>query len=346
MTLWKRGNVFWAYVYVRGIRHAKSTGTGNRRLAEQIEQKFKEDLNLKRQGVSQLAPEMTFGELAARFLADGIHKPWHLDRLKVLLPYFGETPIGEITKNLARAYRRDRHAVKRLTDTTVNRDLECLRHLLFFAADEGLLVTNPLSRMRLERERRRKRPVVSLEEEDKLLQAAHPHLRPILIMALHTGMRRGELLTQRFEDIDFARRLLFVTRSKTPEGESREIPLPSRVFDLLSEMRHDQGLLFTYKGKPIHSIKTAWKTALRRSGIRRSRFHDLRHTFNTRLLEAGVIREVRMALMGHSLGDDPQAEYSHVELPPKRKAITMLEAWLEAERHAQGTANQGDKPDA
>ena len=151
MTLWKRGNVFWAYVYVDGIRHAKSTGTANRRIAEQIEQRFKEELNLKREGLGPLAPDLTFGELVARFLAEGEPKPYHLDRLKVLLPYFAETPIGRITKNLAQAYRKHRHALKRLTDTTVNRDLECLRHLLYWALDEGLLLTNQLSRMRLER---------------------------------------------------------------------------------------------------------------------------------------------------------------------------------------------------
>jgi integrase len=54
----------------------------------------------------------------------------------------------------------------------------------------------------------------------------------------------------------------------------------------------------------------------------------LRHTFNSRLLEAGVVREVRMSLMGHSLGDDPQSTYSHIELPLKRQAIHKLELWM------------------
>jgi hypothetical protein len=109
MTLFKRGNVFWAYAYVDGVRHAKSTGTSNRRQAEQIEQRFKDELNLKREGMSQLAPETAFAALAARFLAEGQVRQYHLDRLKVLLPYFGEMPIGRITKNLALAYRRHRH---------------------------------------------------------------------------------------------------------------------------------------------------------------------------------------------------------------------------------------------
>jgi integrase len=332
MTLYRRGKVWWSYVGVRGVRHSKSTNTSNHRLAEEVDRNHKHELAFVREQALQLKPDMPFEELAARFLANTGAKTWHLGRLKLLLPFFGEFSIGRVTKNLTREYRQWRHRHKTLTDTTVNRDLECLRHIFFWAVDEGLLLTNPLSRMKLERERKRKRPVLSLDEEELLVQAAAPHLRPIIITALDAGMRRGELLTQRWEDVDFARRLLFVTHSKTPEGESREIPLASRLFNLLWDMRENEGLIFTFKGQPVHSIKTAWKTTLLRAGIRRYRFHDLRHTFNTRLMEAGVIREVRMSLMGHSLGDDPQATYTHVELPVKREAIRKLESWTVEQR--------------
>ena len=340
MTLWKRGNVYWSYVWVDGIRHMKSTGTGNRRNAERVDERYREEANLKRYGMGQPAPDMTFTELAARFLDGSDTKPYHRERLKVLLPFWGGTPIGRITKNLTREYRRSRHAEKRLTDTTVNRDLECLRHILYWALDEGLLFANPLSRMRLERERKRKRPEMSLDEEDSLLRAAKPHLRPIIIAALDSGLRRGELLTERWDDIDFARRLLFVSRSKTPEGESREVPLTSRLFSLLWDMRENEGLIFKFKGKAIHSVKTAWKTARTKAGIRPYRFHDMRHTYNSRLMDAGVIREVRMSLMGHSLGDDPQATYTHVELPIKREAIRKLETWVADQR--KQLAGRGD----
>ncbi len=332
MSLWKRGNVYWSYVWVDGVRHMKSTGTGNRRHAERIDERYRDEANLGQHGVIVPSPNMTFGELAARFLAEGCPKPYHLDRLKALLPFWSETSIGHITKNMAREYRALRHREKQLTDTTINRDLECLRHILFWAVDEGLLVLNPLSRMQLERERKRKRPVISVEEEDLLLQAAAPHLRSIIIAALDAGMRRGEILTQRWEDVDFARRLLFISHSKTPEGESREVPLTNRLFNLLWEKREDEGLIFVFKGQPLRSIKTAWKAALRRANIRRYRFHDLRHGFNSRLIAAGVIREVRMSLMGHSLGDDPQGTYSHVELPAKQEAILKLESWTAEQR--------------
>jgi integrase len=89
--------------------------------------------------------------------------------------------------------------------------------------------------------------------------------------------------------MDLDRHLLFVTRSKTAEGEAREIPLTARLLGLLMATHQPNGTVFTFRDRPLHRIKTAWKAALRRSGIRPLRFHDLRHTFNNRLMEAGVM---------------------------------------------------------
>jgi integrase len=338
MSLWKRGRLYWTYVWMNGIRHAKSTGTANLRQATMIDQRFREELNLRRNQIIEPKPDMTLGELAVRFLAQGDRKDWHVDRLKVLLPYWSKVPIGRIHKSMVVDYRRQRHAAKQLTDTTINRDLEALRHILFWAVDEGLLLKNPFVRLRLVPERRKPRAVVSLEEEVKVIAAAAPHLRPIIITALDTGMRRGELLNQRWEHVDFNRRLLFVSRSKTAGGEGREIPLTERIYSLLLATRKPEGLLFTFKGKPIRIVKTAWKAAIRRAGIRYYRFHDLRHTFNTRLMEAGVMQEIRKALMGHSLGEDVNSIYTHIELPAKREAIRKLEAWLKTQASEQERA--------
>ena len=338
MSLFKRGNVYWSYVWEDGIRHARSTGTTNRRLAEQIDQKHKEEIRLKSAQLPDLRPKMLFAELAGRFLDQGSSKEWHRDRLKVLLPFFSTAEIGGITKGLVRRYREKRHSEKQLTETTVNRDIECLRHLLYWAVDEGILAANPIARIRLERERRKKKPVLSLTEEAQLLAAAAPHLRNITVFALDTGMRRGEILNQTWEDVDFERRLLNVTHSKTPEGEAREIPLTERVFTLLSGRKKDSGLIFTFEGKQIGSLKTGWKAAIRRAGIRYIRFHYLRHTFNTRLLELSVPREVRMALLGHTFGDTHES-YEHVEIPMKREAIRKLEAWHETETETRKEGN-------
>jgi len=95
--------------------------------------------------------------------------------------------------------------------------------------------------MPLVRERRTPRMVMSVAEEVHLLGAAAPHLRNLVIAAFDTGMRRGELLGQRWEHVDLGRNLLFVTRSKTAEGEAREIPLTRRLIALLARRSQSTG---------------------------------------------------------------------------------------------------------
>ena len=346
MTLYRRDRNYSIQLWVDGVRHLKSTGTNNRREAENIERQFREELNRRRHQIREASPDMTFADLAARFLADGSPCPYHVDRLKVLLPYFGESPIGRVSKPLVREFRRDRHKEKpKLSETTLNRDVEVLRHLLYWAVDEGFLTANPLARIHLPKQRRKPRPIMNVAEEEKVLTAASPHLRQIIIAALDTGMRRGELLTQRWEHIDFNRRLLLVSHAKTVGGEAREVPLTTRLTTLLSSFKKPEGLIFTFKGRPIKRIKTAWKATIRRAGTRYFRFHDLRHTFNTRLMEAGVIQDVRKALMGHSSGEEVNSLYTHIESPVKREAIRKLEAWVEVERQKQQQEDQGEPHD-
>ncbi len=340
MSLCRRGNVWWTYVWMKGVRHGKSTGTSNLKNARLIDQQFKEELNLQRHAIRPPRPEMPFAELAALCIAEGVAKPWVVGNLKVLLPYFGETPIGQFHKGLAREFRRFRHSQKTITEITVNRNLEALRHIFFWAVDEGYLVVNPLKNIPLVRERRKPRPVMTVEEETLLLPKAAPHLRAIVITALDTGMRRGEILNQRWEHVDLTRGLLAVTKSKTAQGEGREIPLTHRLFDLLAPLAKPEGLVFLYRGQAVRTPKTAWKAAIRRAGIRYLRFHDLRHTFNTRLMEAGVISDIRKALMGHSSGDDVHSTYTHVELPAKREAVRKLEAWVN-QQHLENQSKGG-----
>ncbi len=335
MSLFKRGNVWWSYTYTDGVREQFSTGTSNRRQAESIEAKRKEEIANRRFQIVQTDPNMTFGEIAARFMASGIARRHHLYHLNFLLPYFSDTTVLRLTKSMAEEFRRRRQAERPghpCKDATVNRDLSVLRHILYWAVDEQLLAANPLARLKMARERRTRRQILSVAEEQLLLAAAPDHLHAMIIAALDTGMRRGEITSQRWEDVDFPRKLLFVTRSKTPEGESREIPLTERLFDLLVKQQKSEGIIIGFRGEPVRIIKRSWKTALKNAGVRHVRFHDLRHTFNTRLMEAGVMQEVRMALMGHSSGSRMNSIYTHIELPIKREAIQKLETWVATQK--------------
>ena len=335
MSLYKRGNTYWSAIWIQGVRTMRSLGTSNRRRAETLEQQLRDELHTKRYRLPNLNPEMPFGELYARFLADGDVKPYHIERAKQFLPYFAEMPIGQISKNEITRYRKwrqDRYlenhqGAKSLSETTLNRDCEAIRHVLFWSVDEGFLPANPIARMRMPRARGRRRPVLPVADEVKLLAACSDHLRPIVTVALDSGLRRGELLNQRWEDLDFERKVISVSHSKTAEGEHRLVPMTQRVTEMLTVERKLSGMVFTFDGEPIGSIKTGWKGALRRSGIQRMRFHDLRHTFNSRLADLGVIADVRKALMGHSSGDDVNSLYTHVEIGSLREAIRRLDAW-------------------
>ena len=87
MSLFKRGDVWWSYFYKDGVRHQSSTGTANRRQAETIEAKFKEEVNNRRFQIIEADPNMEFGELAARFIASSV-RPHPIYHLKFLLPFF------------------------------------------------------------------------------------------------------------------------------------------------------------------------------------------------------------------------------------------------------------------
>jgi integrase len=335
MTLFKRGKVWWAYVTIDGIRHHKSTNTGNRREALTIGQEFEIELykQLTQPG-QRLQPEMKFSKLVSHFIAEGLAKAYALDRIKHLLPFFGDLKIGEINKSVVRRYRQERHAASTISVATVNRDMSVVRRILYFAQEDGYIATNPLARMRMERERRTKRPVLSYREEQEVMKFASPHLKPIILCALDTGMRRGEILSQDWRDVDFDNELLNVSHSKTPEGEMREIPLTRRLLAVLYPMRRSRGPVFTFDGEAIKLTKSAWAGALRRSKIRHFRFHDLRHTANTRLMLAGVMQEVRRELIGHSSrhSRDVNDRYTQIELPEKRDAIRKLDIWLQDQK--------------
>jgi len=369
VSLYRRGPVWWSAVWIDGVRHMRSLETGNRRQAEALENRWKDELHAQRFQLPQFRPDMPLAELWARFLAEGDVKPWHHQHAKAFLALFAETPIGRITKNDIARFRKFRHEEHRrthtkpgkpLSETTVNRDIEVIRHLLYWATDEGILAANPIARVRMVRERRARRPVLSVAEEVKLLTAAAKHLCPIILAALDTGMRRGELTSQTWEDVDFDRGVISVTHSKTPEGEHRLIPMTGRLSATLREHRKPSGIVFTYetvsvaahdghpvrvvRERPIHRIKTAWVGALRRAGIPHYRFHDLRHTFNSRLADLGVIADVRKELMGHSAGGDVHSLYTHVELPTLREAIRRLEAWHAGKLRSLETPGKAESP--
>ena len=152
-------------------------------------------------------------------------------------------------------------------------------------------------------------------------------------------MRKGELRTLRWANVDIGAAVLTVGRSKTEGGEGRRIPLNQELQGVLDSYRswyverfgeaRPDWYLFPWgangnhdPSRPIGSIKTAWNTIRRRSGVQ-CRFHDLRHTAATKPAEAGVAESTMLAIMGH-MSRAMLERYSHIRMQAKRDAVEAL----------------------
>ena len=153
-------------------------------------------------------------------------KTWRCDdgTLKVAKALFKNKRIDEITTwdiERLKAFR-----VERVTKSTVNRDLAVLKHMFNLAVDWNLLVSNPARKVPLYRIEEKVMRVLTYDEEHRLVAAAAPHFRPLIVVAINTGMRRGELLDLQWEQVDFPNRTITVKHSKS--GRVRHIPSTTR----------------------------------------------------------------------------------------------------------------------
>lgn len=177
------------------------------------------------------------------------------------------------------------------TVATVNHYLKFLKAVFNRAIRQGRLAFNPVRAVKLYHEHNARDRCLSPEEEARLIEALPNRLRPLVTVALHTGMRRGELRALRWEDVDLATATIRVRRDKA--GEGRWVALNSLAREALEEARRQQEAPSPYvfsspRGRFLHNFERDWRPALRAAGIPDFRFHDLRHTFASRLAMAGV----------------------------------------------------------
>jgi integrase len=114
--------------------------------------------------------------------------------------------------------------------------------------------------------------------------------------SLHTGIRKGELFNLKWQNVDFENRIIKVERTKSKKV--RFIPINSTLFETLKRLEAERGE--NQHVFPSKNIQTAWENARRRAGIENLTFHDLRRSFATRLLEAGIDIVTISKLFGHS----------------------------------------------
>ena len=163
----------------------------------------------------------------------------------------------------------------------MNKEVALLKAMLNRAIAWGLLDTNPILRVKKLPEPEGRVRYLEPEEIERLLAASPPHLRPIVVCALHTGMRRGEILGLAWERVDMKNRMIRVTGTKS--GKSRGIPINDPLLEELRRLpRHlkTDYVFWNHETETqLVSIKKVWATTLRKTGITNFRFHDLRHTF-------------------------------------------------------------------
>jgi len=176
---------------------------------------------------------------------------------------------------------------------------------------------------------------ITAEEEDRLTATAAKHLKPLIRLAVDTGGRRSELLGLDWQNVDLERRR--ITFVDTKNGEDRTIRLCERAYETLLDLGPKKsGPVFTYGGKPIKGVKTAFGAACRKAGIKDFRFHDLRHTFASRLVQGGVPLYNVMHLTGHKSLSMVQ-RYAHLAPDFQEGAIQVLDSQRPSIGHNSGT---------
>jgi integrase len=212
---------------------------------------------------------------------------------------------------------------------TVNRQRTFLSGILSEAERRGYIDRNPARGVSNLPEHNDKLRWLTNDEEERLLAHAPEYLRPIIIVALHTGMRRGEVLTMKWADLDFGQKLVRVTHTKN--HRIRYIPMNSRLEKLLDSMKPEAT---TWEKSPyvfsnletetkFKDLSRAFEGTARRSGLEDVTFHTLRHTFASRLAQAGVPLNTVRELLGH--GDmTVTMRYAHLAPNNLREAVQVL----------------------
>jgi integrase len=253
--------------------------------------------------------------------------------LKRFAAFFGEaTPITAITAQAIAQYDRERvtqtsRLGRSIAPASVNRELACLRHLLRLAEEWGYVEKAPRIHMAREPEGRLR----FLEEPEavRLLDACrdskNPWLFAIVVTALNTGMRRGEILGLTWERIDFARGVLQLEQTKN--GRRREIPMNQAVDRALSALGGPQSEGYVFRradGSAWGAIRTAFERACRESKLADFRFHDLRHTSASWLIMRGRSLKEVQELWGHRTFT-MTLRYAHLSPDRLRDAVASLD---------------------
>ncbi len=262
------------------------------------------------------------------------NRSWELAiaQLKRLETFFDGKRLSDITSSDIDDYKLYR--LKKVKPATVNRDLACLSHLFNFAKrQKRFFGENPVSISKLLTEHNQIERILSKEEEARLLETSSPALKSILLCALHTGMRKNEVLSLKWDYVDLDKKLITLEHTNTKSKKTRRIPINSILRKVLLEQKLKVGssnyVFLSTKGSPYKrhdSLKQSFAGACRRAKIKGLRFHDLRHTAATRMIESGASIVTVSRILGHA-DLKTTMRYAHPE-DTLKDAVEALAAYM------------------
>ncbi len=251
-------------------------------------------------------------------------KSWVSDEyhIKHFNSVFKNKHLFEITAQDIEHFKMERQ--KEVSKSTVNRQMGVLRIIFNKAVAWGKLDKTPMKSVKFFQEPEGRLRFLEKDEITKLIDNCDKTLRPIVVLALHTGMRRGEIFNLQWQDIDFKRNI--ITLLDTKNGKPRKVPMNQLVVTALKEIAKNTNstYIFCYEdGQRIRDVRKSFLTSLRKSGIKDFHFHDLRHTFASQLVMAGVDLNTVRELLGHK-DITMTLRYSHLAQSHKQRAVDML----------------------
>lgn len=297
--------------------------------------------------------KMTFGQLAGRYETHKLTPPsfrggrvvagmksWKTQQwfLKALIEHFGRKRIASIKHADLDHFREIRlneptiHGRERSL-AHVHRELQLMRSILNYAVRNGWLRKNPFGTgpalINPSREEKRDR-ILTFDEEDRLLASCtgrRAHLRSMLICLIDTGLRKGEMRSLRWDDIDLNAGLISVRPEINKVGRGRLVGISSRLRDVLLFLRDarrlDQDHVFEQG-----NFKRAFWSACEEAGIEDLRIHDLRHTHISRLIQAGMPIAETMRLAGHSTLS-AAFRYMNIDQETAKRAVESIDSLRE-----------------
>lgn len=292
----------------------------------------------------------TIDAAAERFLAWGssnlrpsTSKSDHrIVKLWLASPCFGKKVLDKISAGDIERYRQlrlkefSRHGNRIQTRLVSKREVDLeisrLKRLFNLAMDWGLCEKNPAARVKLFHEDVKRTRYLTEEEEVRLLDVAGPYLKRVILFALHTGMRRSEILGLQWQDVDFRNAVAKIPATRAKGRRDRFVPLNNIALEIIREVPQPMdgsALVFgNNNGRLQENLERLWRLALVVAEIGDFRFHDLRHTYASRLVMSGVDLPVLRELLGHQ-DFAMTLRYAHLAPSRLREAVSLLEPKLQ-----------------